>query len=112
MAGFSIPPLGRWISKMRDFPFHLRSRRLQSEHGQPSQARRGYLLCELLPARVLCDAFFDSAAPFCVVPYTLARTLPWQQVATRLAHAGKPAPSALLWQGIPCLLGRVTACLV
>ncbi len=92
---------------MPDFPFQFRVSDYLTDQGQIVRAKRAYLLCELSTLPVVCDAFFDTAAPFSVVPYTFSRHLPWNRLATRLAKAGGSASSVLLWQGIPCDLGSI-----
>ena len=90
---------------MASFPLHIRSADYQTEHGQVVTLKRGYSLCELPGASVLCDAFFDSAAPLSIVPYTLSQYVTWKQLGTQLTRTGSTSPSVLTWQGIPCDLG-------
>jgi hypothetical protein len=93
---------------MADFPLHFRVNDYRTEQGQVVRAKRGYLFCELAGGPIVCDAFLDTAAPFGVVPYTFSRQVSWQRLATTLTHSGAAVPSVLLWQGIPCELGKLT----
>jgi hypothetical protein len=91
---------------MPDFPFQFRVRAYQTDQGQRVRAQRAYLLCEFVAPPIICDAFLDTAAPFTVVPYTFARHVPWTRVAAQLTPMGGTPASPLVWQGIPCELGR------
>src|SRR5438270_375467 len=93
---------------MADFPIEFRVSDYITEYGQVVRAKRGYLLCELSGFPIICDAFIDTAAPFCVVPYTYSSQLTWSRQATSLTKPGLPSASVLLWQGIPCDLGTVS----
>lgn len=94
---------------MADFPLLFQTRDYRTEHGQLVQAVRGHMLCELSGLPFICDAFLDTAAPFCVVPYGLSRRISWQRLATTLTPMSGPgSPSALSWQGIPSELGTIT----
>ncbi|HEV3447211.1 MAG TPA: hypothetical protein VG099_21405 [Gemmataceae bacterium] len=92
---------------MPDFPIDFRSQDYKTEHGQILRPKRGYVLCQFPGVPFLCDAFFDSAAPFSIIPYTLSKHLAWTPVAAQLTKVGKTAASALTWQGIPCELGAI-----
>lgn len=97
---------------MTDFPLEIRTADYRTEGGQFVQAHRGYLLCEFANASVVCDAFLDTAAPFSVVPHTIAQRLNWSFHARSLTRIGNPSASPLLWQGITCDLGVVETQLV
>ena len=92
---------------MPDFPIDFRSQDYKTEHGQILRPKRGYPLCQFSGVPFLCDAFFDSAAPFSLVPYSLSKHVAWTPVASQLTKLGKLVTTALTWQGIPCELGVV-----
>jgi len=48
---------------MPDFPLRFHAADYRTEHGQIVRVKRGYSLCEFPGASILCDAFFDTAAP-------------------------------------------------
>jgi hypothetical protein len=48
------------------------------------------------------------AAPFSVVPSTIARHLSWNQLARTLTNPRTGTAAPLVWQGIPCKLGTIT----
>lgn len=93
---------------MPEFPIQFRAVDFATDRGQVVRAKRGYLLCEFSDLPIVSDAFLDTAAPFGVVPFTLARHLTWTRVATSVTRAGSTASSDLTWQGIPCDLGTIS----
>lgn len=97
---------------MPEFPLEIRTVDYRTEGGRLVPAHRGYVLCEFSGASVLCDAFLDTAAPFSVVPYTIAQRLTWSLHARSLTRAGSPSASPLHWQGITCDLGVIETQLV
>lgn len=97
---------------MPDFPLQFRVNTYRTEHGQLVRARRGYVLCEFPGPPIVCDAFVDTAAPFSVVPHTLARPLSWQRLATSLTPVTTAGSAVLSWQGVPCELGTTMVRLI
>jgi hypothetical protein len=92
---------------MPDFPLQWRVLDYRTEFGKTVSAKGGYLLCEFPVPGIVCDALLDTAAPFSFVPFTLARLLPWNRLATQLSRGAAASAAVLSWQGIPCGLGTV-----
>src|SRR5947209_2116520 len=95
---------------MSDAPIDFWTMEFGSDQGLKFRAYRPYLLTELDNVSASPDCFLDTGAPFCVVPNTIARKVPWRSLGQSLTHKGRPAD--LMWSGLPCELGEASLALL
>jgi hypothetical protein len=89
---------------MFDVPLVFRQAVFTSDLGVTFRAYRPYVTVHFANPPLRPHCFLDTGASFSVVPYAIARQVPWTSLGRSLTSRGRPV--TLEWQGLPCEMGE------